>query len=53
MGKLAGTQIDISGGTGVMDVNSFRDTLRGASQGNLNEHEIMTVARFYQASSIQ
>ena len=34
-----------------MDVDAFRDTLRGASQGKLNEHEIMTVARFYQVSS--
>ena len=41
----------MTGGTGVMDVDAFRDTLRGASQGKLNEHEIMTVARFYQVSS--
>lgn len=50
MGKLSGVQMNIAGGDGMMDVNGFRDTLRGASQGRLNEHEIMTIARFYQVS---
>ena len=52
LGKLAGLQIDVAGGSGVMGVDAFRDTIRGASQGQLNEHEIMTLARFYQVSVI-
>ncbi len=50
MGKLGGVQFDISGGSGVMGVDAFRDTIRGLTQGRLNEHEIMTLARHYQVN---
>ena len=50
MAKMAGLQMDVAGGSGVMGVDAFRDTIRGASQGQLNEHEIMSLARFYQVS---